>query len=58
MVGLCRGGTVLTHTASLHGGLVLWVELSPLPVPCPFCWDSAMMGNVLRTLTEEMATGH
>lgn len=41
---------MLTHTASLHGGLVLWVELSPLPAPCPFCWDSAMMGNVLRAL--------
>lgn len=52
----CGGEAVPTHAASLHWGLLLWAELSPLPAPCPFCWDSATMGNVLRALTGAMAT--
>lgn len=55
MVGLLQGRDC-AHTHCLPaGGLLLWAELSPLPAPCSFCWDSATMGNVLRALTE-MAT--
>lgn len=46
VVGLLQGRDVPTHC--LHGGLLLWVEMSPLPPPCPFCWDSATMGHDLR----------